>query len=283
MRLVFRLTVIVLALFCLEGCKSHRAVVSDSTSVSQRPKVKAKSVPVVAALAENYSPWETFYVPFSMRISSPVNLSVSGRASMVRDEYIFLSMRMFGMEVATLYVDADSAFFADKYHKVLVAEPFAALSARTGLTLGDMQDILMGRAFYPGRGTLCSIDMPDLLFSPSDTEEDSLIRLTPRRIPAGALWYFTINQDPSLISITVEPDGYDPLSVTYSDLIFDTPSGSVASEVSIEASPGGYPISAFCRWDLKKARWNEPVSAPSLSFKGYKRANTAQLIESIRQ
>lgn len=281
--LIIKLLAVAVIAVTMEACSSHRSVSTPSTPATPQTvnkRVKALDVPQVAALAETYTDWETFYAPFSFRATHPMSLSVSGRATMVRDSYINLSLRMLGFEVATIYVDSDSAFVADKYHKLLVVESLDRITARTGLTVGDIQDILMGRAFYPGRGTLCSIEFPESMFSPS-TDGDYTV-LTPRRIPSGASWFFTIDEYPALRSITVEPDGYSPFVAEYADICLSFP-GALASEVTVTGNVAGKEIEALCQWNLDKARWNEPVTEPSLGFKGYRRLSASEFIKAFKQ
>lgn len=262
----------------MSACSSRRAAVAGSSSPSKR--VKAMNVAEVGTLAETYQNWETFYAPFTLRISEPMDMSVSGRATMVRDKYIYLSLRMLGFEVATVYVNSDSAYVADKYHKILAAESISSLTAGTGLTVGDLQDILMGRAFYPGQGTLCSIEVPEALFSPSF--DGDFVILTPRRIPGGASWFFTIDNMPSLRRITVEPDGFSPLTVDYAETV-DVAAGAVATQLTLIGNAGNKDIEAMCLWNLGKAKWNQPVNEPSLNFKGYRRISATDLLEILKQ
>ena len=90
--------------------------------------------------------WHTLYAPVKVNLSSPIAFGASGRATMVRDSLVHISMRFFGMEVAVLRATADSAWVVDKFHKIYSAMPLADLGARWGLTLGDVQDFLLGRA-----------------------------------------------------------------------------------------------------------------------------------------
>ena len=279
MKFLFKVVVAAVIAFAIPACSSHKKnVVENTPSASKR--VKAKSIGEVASLAETYKDWSSFYAPFTFRCSQPLGLSLSGRASMVKDEFIYLSMRMIGFEVASLYIDRDSAFLADKYHKIMVAAPLESITARTGLTVSDLQDILLGRAFYPGQGTLCSIEIPETLFSPMDLD-DGLIALMPRRIPSGVAWQFVIDAEPSLRRLSVEPEGLSTFLVDYSE-ISETPAGAAASLVMITGEIGNHSIEAMTQWNLSKATWNQPVAPPSLSFKGYRRISPEQMIESIR-
>lgn len=272
--------IFILAFAAVGACSSHKAArTSDDTSSKISKRVRAKNIPEVAALASTYTGWETFYAPFTLRCSQPISLSVSGRATMVRDQYIYMSMRMIGFEVAAFYVDSDSAYFADKYHKTLVVEPLAAVTARTGLTVGDLQDILMGRAFYPGQGTLCLLEAPETMFSPQ--AEGDLTILMPRRLPEGASWFFTIDKMLALQNLTVEPDGYSPVIVNYAEPV-ESPAGAVSTDVMLTAAVGDRNVEAMCQWNLDKAKWNESVNTPDITFKGYRRVSVRDLMGALR-
>ena len=277
MKQLVRILLLVAFTAAMSACSTHRSSSASSTAPSKHKP--AMTVPLVDALAQTYADWQTFYAPFTVRCSEPMAMSMSGRATMVRGESVHLSMRMLGFEVASLFVTPDSCIFADKYHKVLVAEPLQAITLRTGLTLGDIQDILMGRAFYPGMGTLCLIERPDVLFSP-EVSNDGSTTLLPRKIPGGVSWFYSVDPALLLSAIEVDPDGYPPLTATYADAA-ETPAGSVASQVTFSAKVGNRNVDASIRWDLNKARWNEQVSDPLLNFKGYRRVAASSLLEQI--
>lgn len=112
------------------GCASRRH--------SAAPAVAETTLP---AMQE----WNDIYMPFTMRLSRPVSLSFSGRATMVRDRSILLSMRMLGIEVAQVYLDADSTWVVDKFHKVVCVEPTSRITGSRGLTVANLQDMMIGR------------------------------------------------------------------------------------------------------------------------------------------
>lgn len=104
---------------------------------------------VVPAGEELATAWHDVYLPVKVSLLQPASMSLSGRATMVRDSAVFVSMRVLGMEVATLYADRDSVIVLDKFHKYVYSEPLSAVTSRAGLTLGDIQEILLGRQELP--------------------------------------------------------------------------------------------------------------------------------------
>jgi hypothetical protein len=95
------------------------------------------------AVAEQTSKWSDVYIPVKVELTEPSRMSISGRATMVRDRSVYLSLRMLGMEVATVYIDADSIFATEKLHKQMLAVGYEA-TVGNRLTIGQLQDVLLG-------------------------------------------------------------------------------------------------------------------------------------------
>lgn len=105
--------------------------------------------------------WHDVYLPVKVSVLSPASMSVSGRATMVRDSAVLISMRVLGMEVATVYADCDSVIVADKFHRYIYSEPLSVVTSRDGLTLGDIQEILLGRQALPFDDKRVEIEFSD--------------------------------------------------------------------------------------------------------------------------
>lgn len=262
-------------MLCCGSCSSKKNVASG------RPErtVAAKRTKQAADLAATYSPWTTFYAPMSLNLSKPVSFSCSGRATMEYGKYIHLSLRFLGIEAGVVYVDSDSAFVVDKYHRVAVAAPIAALTSRTSLTLEDLQGILLGQAVYPGEGIIYDSKRVEQLFSASTTDDGSI--LTPRRTPAGSTWYFTLDPSPALRSLNVEIDGSGTINAIFSSLA-ETPAGIVASEVDVTGTFGKYTAEMGITWNLGRAEWNGQRSASRPNINGYKLLTPADLLKGLK-
>jgi hypothetical protein len=104
-----------------------------------------RNVTTVAPETE-YQTWHDVYMPVKVNLKSPSSLSLSGRATMVRDSVINISFRVLGFEVAVANVTNDSVWLVDKYHKYLFAEPLSAITGGHNLSVGDIQQLLMRRA-----------------------------------------------------------------------------------------------------------------------------------------
>jgi hypothetical protein len=88
--------------------------------------------------------WHDVYMPVKVKLSSPMSASLSGRATIVRDSLVNLSMRVLGMEVAVVNITPDSLVLVDKYHKYVFSESLQKIMGSHKITLGDMQDIMLG-------------------------------------------------------------------------------------------------------------------------------------------
>lgn len=98
-----------------------------------------------AATDSSRALWQSLEVPVKISIASPLSLACSGKATLVRDSSIYVSMRMLGMEVAYIYADADSAIFCDRYHKQYVSEPLDRLLPEEYASIGRIQNMMLGQ------------------------------------------------------------------------------------------------------------------------------------------
>ncbi len=245
-----------------------------------RGAVAPLSFPVVDSLAATYLPWNDLYMPFNLKLSRPLSVSCSGRATMVRDSEILLSLRVLGIEMAQIYFNTDSVWIVDKLHKLYCSVPLEKLSGTAGFTVGDIQSAMLGRAFYPGVGTLNDDSRyTDKMFS-LDMRGDTLL-LLPRRVPSGTSWHLNVvNPGPRLQGIEVELPGSAAFAVAY-DGIDNTPAGAVASQVSVAGNAGKTHLDARVTWNPSKARWNENRSTGWQLPRGYRRIGVAEAIKAL--
>lgn len=256
------------------SCSTQRSAGTAQTTPSTETRA-----PQIAELAGSCNEWESFYAPFSFRLSKPANFSFSGRATMVYGKAINLSMRILGMEVGVVYIDNDSAIVLDKYHKYYLSLPLSSVTARTSVTLSDIQSIMLGQPVYPGKGPLSRIKNPGELFSQS--QSGNRLILTPRKSPKGATWYLTLAPGPQLSSITVEPDGLAPFVATFSDIVSSV-AGSVASDINVTGSVGKKELDAEIEWNMNRAEWNGSRTVDKPSYKGYKKLDINEMLKALK-
>lgn len=102
-------------------------------------------------IAHTYRPWTDVQLPVTVTMidTDGKGESLSGRLSMVRDSAIEISLRAVGVEAALAYIDADTVVVNDKYHKQYLAEPYCSVFGASGLSIGNLQDALLGAPFIP--------------------------------------------------------------------------------------------------------------------------------------
>lgn len=139
------------------------AVVSMSCGASQSGagaiSGKLQSYTPQNGAANKQSPtvqWTNVYASVNLNISRPMSLGCSGKLTMQYGEYVHVSMRFLGMEVAAFYADNETVYFVDKYHRYLFAEPLANLlgDAYGYLTLKDIQQIILGQTLLESDDTV---------------------------------------------------------------------------------------------------------------------------------
>ncbi len=149
------LAIIALALL-LAACGSHRRTTTPAgapaAEIAAEAPAGATPAQLYAAMTATYSPWHSVQMPVRASLRTPMSISASGQLTMVHDSLVHLSLRMLGIELAVVSVDRDSVRVFDKFHRYYMAESTAALTGRTGISLADMQNLLLGRAFVPGSG-----------------------------------------------------------------------------------------------------------------------------------
>lgn len=109
-----------------------------------------------AALANSYVDWTDVSLPVKVQLNQPKRLSVSGTAKMVRGKALSVSLRIFGIEVGSMYADQDSVIVIAKFNNMYCSESLSQITATYGLTLADLQSVLLGQVFTSGNGRLSS-------------------------------------------------------------------------------------------------------------------------------
>lgn len=122
---------LLLAIFCLVGCRSKQAVVTTPAE------------PVVAEVEAN--DWSTMSVPVSIDVEQPMALAMSGHMVMERNKRIYVSMRVFGFEVAQLNLTPSTLVALVKQGDRMVLEaPIAPVLAAYDVDFRTLQDAFLG-------------------------------------------------------------------------------------------------------------------------------------------
>ena len=106
------------------------------------------------SLENSYTEWESMKMPVTLSLRSPKNVSIGGTLSMERNRSIHMSFRFLGMEVASLMVTEDSIYAAYKLERIYFAESIRDLMGGFPATVGNVQDMILGRPFVLGENNV---------------------------------------------------------------------------------------------------------------------------------
>lgn len=235
------------ALLCvlMASCHGKKAKVAETVSPGEYYPMPA----VYDALASGYEKWGDVYMPVSVSISEPVDFSISGRATLVCDSLIHISLRVLGIEAGVISIGADSAVIIDKYHKMYVSESTSAFLGSHTLTIGELQSVLLGQAYAGGSSRIqaCVSD----------------------------------SQPPVLQAIDFMSRDDLKLSVAFSDFC-EVPAGIAASKVAFDGRVPGKSVSASLQWNFGRAEWNTG-RRPTLKMpgSGYKRIELTTILANM--
>lgn len=225
--------------------------------------------------------WQAVSMPVKLSLLAPVNGSLSGRATLIRDKQIYISLRMLGIEVAYLYADSDSIYAVDKFHRYYFADETKSLSLRYGVTLANIQDLLTGRPFLLGGSSISKDNIER--FEPHDVVygQQTATLLEPHNpTPLKSMYVATTADDglPTTLSYAVEVTDSCDLICHYGTPV-RTPYGSIPSEATVSLTTPNISPSIRITWSVKQARWNEKASAINFNPpKGYTRIAAEQLL-----
>lgn len=230
---------------------------STSTSISTSGSVisnsGATSLPGrYKRLTGSWKSWNELEMGMKVQLTSPSRLNASGKAYMKRNEWISISIRMIGFEVATLWADKDSIVAVDKFHKKYVSVPTASVLGKSGITLANLQDMLLGRAFLAG-GTEAKPDMADDF---TFTSAENGWYILPRRQPEGLDYGFLASStENALRGMVLDIINVGTIEARYNDNYESRNCGWFAREVSVENSKGKR-IAVTLKWDINSAKFN---------------------------
>lgn len=271
----FTTTFAFILLMGLASCRSSKSIVDQSMLDFSSLTLSERLQEVAAANC----PWAQLNLPLKVSLKSPEKISLSGRIYMRRNHDIYITLRVLGIEVANMYVNTDSIYVADKAHKYYLAEPIDKIFAGASLSIGDIQDALLGRSFINNRGTLTA----DLLnqVTAADGENNSWTIAPQSKINSSISYSFRLSDnDNSMQSFTVDT-GNKQYSCSYSDPT--TIDGSrFMQRMSISTKVGKTEIDATLTLDFDKVKWEVPESARWRTPKNYRRINPRALSQAFK-
>lgn len=145
-----------------------------------------------AAVARTYAPWSSMTLKGKVRLEGvPVPLNVKIYMEHASSLILSLSAPLLG-EMGRVEMSADSVLLVNKRAKTWCREPLAPALGRFGASLADIQDLLLGRVFMLGYGTLSLQNAAQI--EVSEGASDTRI-LTPRVQHPDAQYGFTLYPD----------------------------------------------------------------------------------------
>lgn len=262
-----------LMLATLTGCSTAKKATSASPTVNGTQNAETYFRQIIEADGQ----WKQIKVPFNINITQPTQISASGQATMVRGEYINLSMRVLGMEVAALYITNDSVLCVDRWNKRYISENLRQLLKGFPANISNLQDFLTGHPFIIGTESLNNAS-----FKQFSIEQQSVIwAAKPLHQAQEAEYAFTFN-GPELLQIVV-------FSLNEVNALADygTPSkttvGNFADYLQIQSDASNKPIAASIQWRWNKAEFNNSFTAKHIEKpKGYTKINAADLLSKLK-
>lgn len=196
-------TVLTLAsVFCLFfSCSSARKAVAPSAGMSRELLAagenvselgKSQSLSIARAIAKTYTPWQKVSMKGKAKLEGlPVSLSVKIYMERTHSVIMSLSAPLLG-EVGRVELTSDSVLLVNKKGKTYCKESIASYLSEFGASITDVQDLIMGRVFMLGYGTLTESNAS--MAEVSDGASDTWI-LTPKTQHPHAQYGFTLYHD----------------------------------------------------------------------------------------
>ena len=277
---------------CFSSCRTKRGAAVPGAAPTVPHSAPAPDGTDVSAsfdaLINSYSEWDDVSMPVRLQLNSPSRMSVSGNLRMIRGEAISISLRIIGIEVASLYADNDTVVVSAKVNNKYFAESLSRIRARYGFTLSDIQALLFGQAFTAGQGPLRPDDSGRYSVKPlSETipGNDYAFSFEPKDMPEWLHWFFVAGGNegevPALIGLQVEPDGLNAV-----DCIFDSPvsspAGIITSSLRMGTNVKGKNIDCQIILSPDRTTWNSgtKLSPPRIPG-GAQRVTSDQIFKMI--
>ncbi|MBQ6167432.1 MAG: DUF4292 domain-containing protein [Muribaculaceae bacterium] len=224
---------------------------------------------VIASLGN----WQTMQTGGNIKLSAGSSFSSSIQVRMVRDKDIYISLRpVLGIEVGKLLITADSIYAVDKVHKRYIAEKVSLLTAGVPVTVSDVQDIFLGRAFIIGKGTLNDALKPQV----TAEKAGSGIAVTPNEHYKGHVYSFNYDKSNNIVTLNIMPEGSATATyqVKYAD-VKATDAGKIAHDIKVNATVEKKKLDLTLTY--KNIDWNGNVKIEHGIPSGYTRMSARDL------
>jgi len=281
---VYLIALLGLALLSLGSCRSSKSAAGHKESTTGQSTEKDLRA-YLGNICSQYGDWTDVSMPVKIELQAPKRFSVSGKASMVRGKSLDFSLRFLGMEVASLKADRDSVYVLYKLEKIAFAESIARISEAYGFDLEDLQCLLLGRMFVPGKGQAQVSAAASFLCSLAS--DGAKWYAEPKKQTRGAHWQYVCSlpqngNKAEVTGIEVNASAGGRFDATYGNFAA-TEVGPVAEDVEVSGSLRSQKIRLALHWNTGRASWNKGIAPTSGSIpKGYKRISIDQLNKALK-
>jgi len=280
MKIRILVTVIIAALI-VTACHSGRQVSGGNASAgayieagSAKPLGESQLRQMLADLEAGYKDWDNVKVPVTLRLKSPKKFSVGGTLTMQRDVSIHISLRFLGMEMASLMVTQDSIYACYKLQRLYFAESIAGFTGGFPATVGNVQDLLLGRAFALGDKELTEVQC-------SLSGNGETWTAAPANGPDGIGYSFSIDTPTNNVeTLDVSLPLRKPIEVRYSDFMLSA-SGPMAATADLSASTRKTTFSGRLSIDADRAEWGRGNVRQWTVPRGYTRVKASDIMRMI--
>lgn len=259
----------------LAGCKSGK-------ELPPRQSVPQEVVNNFELLTASYPEWTTFSSKGSATFSfgSGSSLSASTQVRMIRGKALQVSVRvLLGIEVARVYMTADSLFIMDKMQKRYLSESLQSIGNRLSnpISLQTIQDALLGRIFLlkseTNSYTLADFEVVD--------NGSSRWSLSPRDRDSRFGYRFDLEGTKLLSTVLTSSGGSKAINCSYSQFIKQGQSGNFPTEMEITLKGLSFPIALNLGYDSSSISWNGKLSIEKPDLSRYTRLSATQLLKEL--
>lgn len=266
-RLVY--TIIIAAIsVAIISCSSSR----NTGKLSPEVKYPVSVASLAEALAEK-GDWQTMKIPVNVKLKKPLSAKIGGTMTLVRGSEVRLSLRFFGMEVASASITNDSVRAYVKVQKVYLAESLDQALGGFPATMDNLQSLLLARIFEVGK------TYPDLGHCKIFAEDGgNSYTVTPPSVAAGLSYTFTADiADNHLADLDIVSSGNHKANVTYS-----YPRNSeygIPEQIALLGSLKGKPLEAEIEYSVSGI--DRSASSPKAFEipRGYRKVSSSSLLK----
>lgn len=260
----------------LQSCSGGKTAVKPLPVISSEPVAEvtpAQAAQDLRAMLASYSPqWQRVKMPVNLSVTAPKQIGASGTVTMERGRLIAISMRVLGMEIASLTLQGDSILVIDRWNKRYLFEDIRRVLSGFPVNISNVQDLLMGRVFVVGNSGLTEADASLLKVEAGE----GLWGCEPVKADPRYQYAFVCAAE-ALVALEAEVKA-GGAGAQYGEPAA-TPYGPFASSITIATKSAKKPVSGILTWNFDRAKWDGDVSVPAFKVPaGYKRINASDLI-----